>query len=87
MITGVSGGSTERTHRVKWWRVYEKGGVSYLIVSFMVFSLIGFLYTYMMYDNNNDSIGCQEDSEGSWSIGVFYGDSPFSLKPIEDVSP
>ncbi|GAB4836331.1 Glucosamine inositolphosphorylceramide transferase 1 [Ancistrocladus abbreviatus] len=30
------------------------------------------------------SLGCQEDNEGSWSIGVFYGDSPFSLKPIED---
>ena len=30
--------------------------------------------------------GCREDNEGSWSIGVFYGDSPFSLKPIEAVS-
>lgn len=30
-----------------------------------------------------NSLGCQEDNEGSWSIGVFYGDSPFSLKPIE----
>ncbi|KAF7811589.1 glycosyltransferase family protein 64 protein C5 [Senna tora] len=29
------------------------------------------------------SFGCQEDNEGSWSIGIFYGDSPFSLKPIE----
>ena len=28
----------------------------------------------------------QEDNEGSWSVGVFYGDSPFSLKPIEAVS-
>lgn len=26
------------------------------------------------------------DNEGSWSIGVFYGDSPFALKPIESVS-
>jgi len=33
-----------------------------------------------------NSLGCQEDNEGSWSIGVFYGDSPFSLKPIEAVS-
>lgn len=30
--------------------------------------------------------GCQVDNEGSWSIGVFYGDSPFALKPIESVS-
>ncbi|PNX74597.1 glycosyltransferase family protein, partial [Trifolium pratense] len=27
--------------------------------------------------------GCQDDNEGSWSIGIFFGDSPFSLKPIE----
>ncbi|CAL9086892.1 unnamed protein product [Musa acuminata var. zebrina] len=27
--------------------------------------------------------GCRPDGEGSWSVGLFYGDSPFSLKPIE----
>ncbi|KAG1346344.1 glucosamine inositolphosphorylceramide transferase 1 [Cocos nucifera] len=27
--------------------------------------------------------GCRPDSEGSWSIGVYYGKSPFSLSPIE----
>ncbi|KQK13756.1 glycosyltransferase family protein 64 protein C5 isoform X2 [Brachypodium distachyon] len=27
--------------------------------------------------------GCRPDGEGSWSIGVYLGDSPFSLKPIE----
>ncbi|RLN39008.1 glycosyltransferase family protein 64 protein C5-like [Panicum miliaceum] len=26
---------------------------------------------------------CRPDAEGSWSAGVFLGDSPFSLKPIE----
>lgn len=35
---------------------------------------------------SSSSLGCREDNEGSWSIGVFYGDSPFSLKPIETVS-
>ncbi|CAH9105857.1 unnamed protein product [Cuscuta europaea] len=30
--------------------------------------------------------GCREDNEGSWAIGVFYGDSPFSLKSIEDMN-
>lgn len=29
--------------------------------------------------------GCRPDGEGSWSIGIFYGDSPFSLKAIESV--
>ncbi|XP_031488806.1 glucosamine inositolphosphorylceramide transferase 1-like isoform X1 [Nymphaea colorata] len=28
-------------------------------------------------------VGCREDSEGSWSIGVFQGKTPFSLRPIE----
>ncbi|GJM96217.1 hypothetical protein PR202_ga13033 [Eleusine coracana subsp. coracana] len=27
---------------------------------------------------------CRPDAEGSWSAGVLLGDSPFSLKPIED---
>ncbi|KAF8681828.1 hypothetical protein HU200_045269 [Digitaria exilis] len=26
---------------------------------------------------------CHPDAEGSWSTGIFLGDSPFSLKPIE----
>ncbi|EXB58473.1 hypothetical protein L484_005207 [Morus notabilis] len=29
------------------------------------------------------SFGRHDDNEGSWSVGVFFGDSPFSLKPIE----
>lgn len=83
---GAVGGATEKSHRHRWWCVHDNGGVSstlyFLFVSFMVFSSIGFLYTRMMYESSN-SAGCEEDSEGSWSIGVFYGDSPFSLKPIE----
>ncbi|XP_062212061.1 glucosamine inositolphosphorylceramide transferase 1-like [Phragmites australis] len=30
-----------------------------------------------------DTRRCRPDAEGSWSAGVFLGDSPFSLKPIE----
>ncbi|KVI06861.1 EXTL2, alpha-1,4-N-acetylhexosaminyltransferase [Cynara cardunculus var. scolymus] len=94
MVSGQTiGGTTEKTHRLRWWRVHDNGGVSstlsFLLGSFMVLSSIGFLYTYMVYKNpivNNNSLGCEEDSEGSWGIGVFYGDSPFSLKPIEAVS-
>ncbi|KAJ0525373.1 putative hexosyltransferase [Helianthus annuus] len=94
MVSGqtvvVTGGPTEKTHRARWWRVHDNGGasstISFLCVSFMLFSSIGLLYTNMMYNGNNyesGSVGCQPDSEGSWAIGVFYGDSPFSLKPIE----
>lgn len=71
----------------------DNGGFSFLFVSFMLFSSFGFLYTYVVYKNNNNvntygnnMLGCHEDSEGSWSIGVFYGDSPFSLKPIESMN-
>ncbi|CAI9302991.1 unnamed protein product [Lactuca saligna] len=87
---GVIGGPTEKSQRLRWWRVHDNGGVSstlsFLFVSFMLFSSIGFLYTYTMYKSPNYSVGCEEDSEGSWSIGVFYGDSPFSLKPIETMN-
>uniref|UniRef100_A0A1D1Y1X6 Glucosamine inositolphosphorylceramide transferase 1 n=1 Tax=Anthurium amnicola TaxID=1678845 RepID=A0A1D1Y1X6_9ARAE len=40
-------------------------------------------YSYSSSSSRSNSLGCQPDGEGSWSVGVFYGDSPFSLKPIE----
>nr|GEZ48390.1 glycosyltransferase family protein 64 protein C5-like [Tanacetum cinerariifolium] len=94
MVLGqTTGGCTEKTHRQRWWRVNDNGGFSFLFVSFMLFSSVGFLYTFVVYKNNNNvnnygnnMLGCHEDSEGSWSIGVFYGDSPFSLKPIESMN-
>ncbi|KAJ9545455.1 hypothetical protein OSB04_025162 [Centaurea solstitialis] len=89
----IVGGTTEKAHRLN-------GGLSstlsFLFVSFMAMSSIGFFYTYMVYknpsvnnnnnNNNINSLGCQEDGEGSWGIGVFYGDSPFELKPIEHMN-
>ena len=30
--------------------------------------------------------GCLPDGEGSWAIGMYYGDSPLQLRPIELVS-
>nr|CAD1841798.1 unnamed protein product [Ananas comosus var. bracteatus] len=33
--------------------------------------------------SSSSSLGCRPDGEGSWAIGVFFGDSPFSLEPIE----
>lgn len=64
---------------------------AYFLVSFVVLGSIGSLYArYVLTANVRTGItaplGCQDDSEGSWSLGIFYGDSPFSLKPIEDVS-
>eukprot|EP00250_Pteridium_aquilinum_P002465 c12685_g2_i1 orf=769-3075(+) len=27
--------------------------------------------------------GCQDDNEGSWAVGMYFGSDPFSLRPIE----
>lgn len=65
---------------------------SFFFFSFCLLALVGTLYgKYMLVANvrcgvRSPVLGCQEDNEGSWAIGVFYGHSPFSLKPIEDVS-
>ncbi|KAI3470557.1 hypothetical protein Pfo_027220 [Paulownia fortunei] len=60
---------------------------AYFLFSFVVLGSIGSLYARFMITPNVrtgiTTLGCQEDNEGSWAIGIFYGDSPFSLKPIE----
>ncbi|KAF9597045.1 hypothetical protein IFM89_015236 [Coptis chinensis] len=66
----------------------------YFVISLLIFGSIATLFAWLTFspyqrlllsssNNKVSSLGCQEDSEGSWAIGVFYGDSPFSLKPIE----
>ncbi|KAM7467853.1 hypothetical protein LguiB_015415 [Lonicera macranthoides] len=78
----------------RWWR-HENCVVSstlaYFMGSFVVVGSIGYLYAWLMFSPNVrlglvSPLACQEDNEGSWSIGVFYGHSPFSLKPIEDMN-
>uniref|UniRef100_A0A5B6ZF53 Glucosamine inositolphosphorylceramide transferase 1 n=1 Tax=Davidia involucrata TaxID=16924 RepID=A0A5B6ZF53_DAVIN len=63
---------------------------AYFLVTFVLLGSIATLYTRLISTSDGrttlSSFGCQEDNEGSWSIGVFYGDSPFSLKPIETVN-
>ncbi|KAL9164213.1 hypothetical protein ABFS82_06G090600 [Erythranthe guttata] len=63
---------------------------AYFVFSFVVLGSIGSLYgRYMLAANVRTGIaaqGCEADSEGSWAVGVYYGDSPFSLKPIEAVN-
>ncbi|XP_060212509.1 glucosamine inositolphosphorylceramide transferase 1-like isoform X1 [Lycium barbarum] len=65
-------------------------GVVFFVVMFVVLGSISGLYVRFMMTRNVHSvlsdIGCKEDDEGSWSIGVYYGDSPFNLKPIEDMN-
>ncbi|PIN14380.1 Acetylglucosaminyltransferase EXT2/exostosin 2 [Handroanthus impetiginosus] len=63
---------------------------AFFLFSFVVLGSIGSLYARFMLTANVrtgvNTLGCQEDNEGSWAVGVFYGDSPFSLKPIEDMN-
>lgn len=64
----------------------------FFLAAFLLFASIASLYAWLVftpfvrspYTVSSLSPGCREDDEGSWSIGVFYGDSPFNLKPIED---
>ncbi|XP_057789424.1 glucosamine inositolphosphorylceramide transferase 1-like [Salvia miltiorrhiza] len=60
---------------------------AFFLFSFVVLGSIGSLYARLMLAANVragiTARGCEEDNEGSWAIGIYYGDSPFSLKPIE----
>ncbi|XP_072968911.1 glucosamine inositolphosphorylceramide transferase 1-like isoform X1 [Typha angustifolia] len=61
--------------------------LSFLLGSLVVSSLVGLAYFWVVVSafRHSDSpiFGCRPDSEGSWSIGIYYGKSPFSLSPIE----
>ncbi|KAI0496418.1 hypothetical protein KFK09_022734 [Dendrobium nobile] len=65
----------------------SSGLVCFLIGSFLVCSIVAIVFfrlwvsSFLMVDRV--SSGCLPDGEGSWSIGIFYGKSPFSLAPIE----
>ncbi|KAF3669166.1 Glycosyltransferase family protein 64 protein C5 [Capsicum annuum] len=62
----------------------------FFLVAFVCLASIGGLYCRFLLPPNVhttlSSLGCNEDNEGSWSIGVYYGDSPFNLKPIEEAN-
>ncbi|CAH9137554.1 unnamed protein product [Cuscuta epithymum] len=62
----------------------------FFLVAFVLLGSIAALYCRFLLPANAhatlSAAGCREDNEGSWAIGVFYGDSPFSLRPIEDVN-
>lgn len=72
--------------------VLSSSGYFFVVWCFVVYVFVGFLYGWLALKKpytvaaGLSSFGCQEDSEGSWSIGIFFGNSPFSLKPIETVS-
>ncbi|XP_054813956.1 glucosamine inositolphosphorylceramide transferase 1 [Prosopis cineraria] len=67
-------------------RLFSSGFV-FFFGCLLLFGSIATFYAWLAFSpsvrTGLSSYGCQEDNEGSWSIGVFYGNSPFSLKPIE----
>ncbi|KAE8713876.1 Glycosyltransferase family protein 64 protein C5 [Hibiscus syriacus] len=66
-------------------------GFFFCLFCFVIHGLIAVLYGWLVLTPPSSLhqrkglpwLGCQEDNEGSWAIGVFIGQSPFSLKPIE----
>ncbi|KAG9456793.1 hypothetical protein H6P81_001301 [Aristolochia fimbriata] len=73
--------------RWRWDHCFFSTTFLFFLASFLVLGSLASLFawlTFPPYDRLSlSSLGCQEDNEGSWAIGVFYGDSPFTLKPIE----
>ncbi|WOL03006.1 glycosyltransferase family protein 64 [Canna indica] len=54
-----------------------------LVASALVAVVFFWLFTSSFRRPEAALVGCHPDSEGSWSVGVYYGKSPFSLSPIE----
>ncbi|XP_077210108.1 glucosamine inositolphosphorylceramide transferase 1-like [Tasmannia lanceolata] len=76
------------------WRLNHPSRVLFLsspffffLGSFILVSFVGYAYLRLMIPSSQrqglSPFGCKLDSEGSWSIGIYYGKNPFSLSPIE----
>ncbi|GAV77800.1 Glyco_transf_64 domain-containing protein [Cephalotus follicularis] len=69
-------------------------GFVFFVGCFVLYAMIASVYAWLVvfkpYVRTDvvgvSSLGCQEDNEGSWSIGVLSGHSPFSVKPIEHMN-
>ncbi|KAG0573241.1 hypothetical protein KC19_VG161200 [Ceratodon purpureus] len=60
----------------------------FYFLSLGFFTLVGVFFAWLAFSPykrllSDGVVGCQPDNEGSWSIGVYHGTSPFALKPIE----
>jgi hypothetical protein len=54
-----------------------------LIVSLLVGSSYYWIIVSSFLKPDPGFLGCRPDSEGSWSIGMYFGKSHLSLSPIE----
>lgn len=63
---------------------------SFLLSAALAALLVGGLYFWVVVTSfrlpDSGAVGCRPDGEGSWAIGVFYGNSPLQLRAIELVS-
>ncbi|PSR98053.1 Glycosyltransferase family protein 64 protein [Actinidia chinensis var. chinensis] len=88
IVGGASPSGIGRWRR--WWRCELSSTFLYFSASFLILGSIATLYFWIIFAphirTSLSPLACREDNEGSWAIGVFYGDSPFSLKPIENVN-
>ncbi|TQD95096.1 hypothetical protein C1H46_019302 [Malus baccata] len=91
---GGSSGATCCNMSVKCrcrWRCLMSSGLVFFLGCFVLFGSVATVYVWFAFPPyyaraslaSPSMLGCQEDNEGSWSLGIFFGDSPFSLKPIE----
>ncbi|KAJ0982839.1 hypothetical protein J5N97_011094 [Dioscorea zingiberensis] len=62
--------------------------VLYLLTAAFLLGSAGIIYSRFTFAVFPDlytppSPGCRPDGEGSWSVGMFYGESPLKLQPLE----
>ncbi|KAJ0982968.1 hypothetical protein J5N97_011223 [Dioscorea zingiberensis] len=62
--------------------------VLYLLTAAFLLGSAGIIYSRFTFAAFPDlytppSPGCRPDGEGSWSVGMFYGESPLKLQPLE----
>ncbi|XP_042479116.1 glucosamine inositolphosphorylceramide transferase 1-like [Macadamia integrifolia] len=73
--------------RWRWDHCFLSSTFAFFLCSFFLFGFVASFFVWLTFSPYERpalySLGCQEDREGSWSIGIYYGDSPFSLEPIE----
>ncbi|KAF3958277.1 hypothetical protein CMV_016799 [Castanea mollissima] len=81
-----------RDHQHQHLRLLFSSAFVFFFGCFVLYGSVATLYAWLAFTpgvhglaqpDPSSSLGCLQDNEGSWSVGVFYGDSPFSLKPIE----
>lgn len=76
--------------RWRWHHCFLSSAFIFFLTSFLILGSVASIFAWLTFSPYmrpppfpSSLGGCNDDNEGSWSVGIFYGDSPFSLKPIE----